>query len=567
MSLLVQGAYAALFLGAGLLALVGIYRTRRVGNPAVRRSLLGLLVVAKLWVLAELVRVLAPPGPLGAAAYVAGLVLGLAAVGAWLYFASAYTGRSWHRDRRLRVGAVVAFLLVAAVKVTNPVHGAYFVTAARVEPFPHLAVSPLAPHWVAVAGAYLLAIVGLAAVGRTLARATDDDGVTAILLLAVAVPGLFTLLGETTDLLLSFTYEPIGVVLFAVGALSVADGSLLSVDRIGRRRAFEELDQPVVITDDAGRVREYNPAAETLLSAVVGETNAGRLRSLLDDCDPESPVSVDIDGEERWFIAEVSPLRVGTVDAGRAYLLSDVTDVERSRRELARQNEQLAELNVAVQHELRNTLTTLFGYTQLARDDLASGASERVPDHLDVVASTAERMETTVEDLSTLTRLGQTIERRVTCRLGRAVERGRDRFAADADRPLEVVVGRDATLEAHQLRLERLFENVFRFAAHNDATTIRVDAGEDGFTVRDDGQPLSAADPDEAFDFGGVVPDAAAGTVLPTARLLASAHGWNVTVDENYEAGVSLVFTGADVDPVPEAGVGGGRISADGSGN
>jgi len=48
------------------------------------------------------------------------LVLGLAAVGAWLYFCSAYTGRTYHRNPTYRRLAIAVYIALVAVKVTNP---------------------------------------------------------------------------------------------------------------------------------------------------------------------------------------------------------------------------------------------------------------------------------------------------------------------------------------------------------------------------------------------------------------------------------------------------------------
>ena len=81
-------------------------------------------------------------------------VSAFAAVGAWLYFCSAYTGRSLHRESSYRRLAVGVFLVVVAVELTNPLHGLYFSVEPVATPFPHLAVDHHLLHWLAMGLAY-----------------------------------------------------------------------------------------------------------------------------------------------------------------------------------------------------------------------------------------------------------------------------------------------------------------------------------------------------------------------------------------------------------------------------
>jgi hypothetical protein len=549
MSLTLRVAYASLFFATGLLALWAILRVRSVQNREVRQGLLALLGLSKLWVLTEVVRVGAGDGPLGQAAYVTGLVVGLAAVGAWLYFASAYAGRSFHRDRTVRAVAVVAYLLTVSVKLTNPLHGRYFEARTVAEPFEHLAITLFGPHWVVMTVSYLLAGYGVYLVARALSQSTDEVSLVVLLVLTAGLPGLLTLFGEFTTVLLPFNYEPVGAVAFAVGIQTVADGGLLSVDRVGRLQAFEELDQPVLITDETGEIREYNDAAVSLFPGVIrGEPDSDRLAELVERATDGDPVRIRRGDREQWYLVEISPLSVGAVTVGKAYVLTDVTDVEHHRQELERQNAQLAELNVAVRHELRNALATLYGYADLAEADLAAGDADRLGEDLRRFDEALDRMETTVEDLGTLTELGQTIDETSVCDLREVVERARERLPPDRAERVTVTVEGDTapTVEANRSRLEKLFENLFRFAVGNGATHVQVTGTDGGFAVAGDGTPVAVEDPDRAFEFGGVVPDAEAGTLLPTARLLAAADGWRPRIDDGYDAGVRIVFEGME---------------------
>jgi hypothetical protein len=89
-SLAIQAAYAGLLLWARAVALWGALRVRRVRYLEVRRGLFTLLVLAILRVMTEFGRVLVGPSALA----VVGYVIGLAAVGAWLYCAAAVSTAS-----------------------------------------------------------------------------------------------------------------------------------------------------------------------------------------------------------------------------------------------------------------------------------------------------------------------------------------------------------------------------------------------------------------------------------------------------------------------------------------
>jgi uncharacterized protein YqgC (DUF456 family) len=93
-SLAIQAAYAGLLLWARAVALWGALRVRRVRYLEVRRGLFTLLVLAILRVMTEFGRVLVGPSALAVVGYVIGLVVGLAAVGAWLYCAAAVSTAS-----------------------------------------------------------------------------------------------------------------------------------------------------------------------------------------------------------------------------------------------------------------------------------------------------------------------------------------------------------------------------------------------------------------------------------------------------------------------------------------
>lgn len=156
----VRAAYVTAFGLAALASWASVPRARQITDRDTRQGLTWLLLTSGGWAAAHVAFLLVPGTQLKVALYQAGLVVGIAAVGPWLYFCSAYTGRSLHRSRLIRRVAVGVFLVLVAVKLTNPWHGLYFQASPVATPFPHLAVENQLLHWLAMGLAYSLAAVG-----------------------------------------------------------------------------------------------------------------------------------------------------------------------------------------------------------------------------------------------------------------------------------------------------------------------------------------------------------------------------------------------------------------------
>ena len=130
-------------------------------------------------------------------------------------------------------------------------------------------------------------------------------------------------------------------------------------------RALEHVSDAVVLVDDGGRVRSWNPAA----ARHFGVNSEFALGRRAEEVVPEYPrlaepnerfVRADIDGDWRWFSATSS-----SFDHGHVLTVRDVTaarELERARTEFV----------ATASHELRTPLTSIYGAAQtlLGRGDL-----------------------------------------------------------------------------------------------------------------------------------------------------------------------------------------------------
>jgi signal transduction histidine kinase len=538
-----RALYVSLFGVTAVICFLSIMRARtRLSDPDTRRGLVALLATNGLWAACIVGRLVAPADGLKLAFYHLGLVTGLTTVGAWLYFCSAYAGESYHRERRYRWLALAVYLAIVGVKVTNPLHGLYFATSVSQVPFPHLAIELGLLHWSVTGLAYVLSGVGFY---MLFTQFSHSRYATTRLGLIVALAGLpvgFNLLSYATEALLPINYESVGVALFALGVLYVAEGSFLAVRRFGREQLFDELDAAIVVLDADDIVRDVNDAACRLFPPLA-DGHGDPLDVVVPELGSHLPVDdarlldTETAGETGHYVLSKSELTAGQTTIGQALILTDVTDVERQRRQIQRQQAQFDDFAEAITHELRNTLSIVRGSLEAAEMRVDGDTDRSGEEHIETALETTDRMTSIVGDLSTLARFARAVDETEPIAVG---EVAREAWDARHGEDGRLTVDRDATVAADQTRLELLFERLFEFAVANKATDVVVDATEAAIVVTDDGTPLAEDQVSKAFAYGEAVPSASSGMALPVVRTIAESHGWHVTVNTSYTDGVRL---------------------------
>lgn len=115
---------------------------------------------------------------------------------------------------------------------------------------------------------------------------------------------------------------------------------------------------------------------------------------------------------------------------------------------------------------------------------------------------------------------------------------------------MSLTIDGDATVQADPDRLAELFEAVFEFASVNGAERVTVEYDGDTLGIAGDGDPIPADRRGDAMDYNAAVPSAEARMLLPNAQTLATVHGWQTSLDPEYDAGVRLRITGIDGETV-----------------
>jgi signal transduction histidine kinase len=534
--------YAIVFGVAALACFVTIGRARRIDDQDTRRGLVALLGTSGGWATAHFGFLLVPSPELKSVFYLAGLVIGFSTVGPWLYFCSAYTGRSLHRNVTIRRTAVVVFLVVVLVKFTNPLHHLYFRTTFVTSPFPHLAVQNGLFHWLVMGLSYVLASIGYFLLFELFMQVSYDTKPLAVLIGITGLPVILDIAGFASPILIDITYEPLGVAAFAVGIFFVYRHRFQAVQLAGGR------DEPVVVLSDEQHIRDYNASASELFSESLSRDAVGQpletvLPSVADALDTHTDVlEFEQHDTRRYYRLTNIPFGTGQTPFGGLLTLTDITHREQYRQELERQNERLEQFANMISHDLRNPLNVASGRLAVARKESDS-------DHLEAVANALTRMEELIEDVLTLARQGQPTDEVETIEVSSLANQCWQMVeTADAD----LVIEDDLTVLGDPDRLQQLFENLFRNVIEHGGSDVKIRIGtvrgDTGFYVADDGPGIVQEDRERVFESGYSTAEDGTGFGLAIVKEIVDAHGWGIKITDSADKGARFEITDVDTE-------------------
>ncbi|ELZ23577.1 putative signal-transducing histidine kinase [Halosimplex carlsbadense 2-9-1] len=470
----------AAIVGSGVAAFVWVFRDTPGAKP-----LSAFVAGASLFALAQGMA-LASPGLAGKLRWSSvAATVSVVLPAAWLLTVLAYTDSDRSVDRRTLALLLVEPLLFAALVWTNDAHNLVWAdrwieTSAASA---YLTEEFGLGMWAHVGYSYLLIAVGGLELVRLNFRTTDffrSQGTALLAAMFVAASlwasSLFGLVPPRYDLG-GFGFVFGGLVMTA----ALFRGRLLSITpatrQLGREAVVDEMDDRIVILDDADRVVDVNPAAARLLEvdpqAVVGtpiEAVAPGLASAI-DAGSTGQADLELDGPDgrRYYDVRVSPLyrSYGGV-AGRVVSFRDVTD--------RRQHEQrLDVLNRVLRHNLRNELNVVAGNAELLRQDVEE--TDDVRRRLDRIEETVDGVVARSEKIGHVSRMvDEECDRAFAATervdsLADGVEAAHDDVTVTVDLPERLTVVGGPCLER---AFEELFENAAEHAGEDPAVEVRA---------------------------------------------------------------------------------------------
>jgi len=340
----IRGVYVLVFGLAAVVCLAGTVGVRSLSHPDIRRGLGGLLGLSGLWSVFTAAQLATPSVLPQRLFHLGGLIAGISTIVAWVVFAAAYTGRSYHRQRAFQIGSVALLAVIIGVKLTNPLHGLYYTTAAATTPFSHLQFRYGAIHWFITGIVYTVAFVGFLWLFESFERSNSRPTALYVLVAVTGLPLVPYFLAPSFDALLGINYEPLGVAVFAIGVLWYARTEFANHSAPELSTLADSVAVGGLVLDRSGTVIAYNNEAATILGdKTVPRRPLSAIDAGLASLSPGETGhrTYTVDGRERTY--EVTRSSIDDVALAEEILtLKDVTRVTRIER-LVRLNRDLTD--------------------------------------------------------------------------------------------------------------------------------------------------------------------------------------------------------------------------------
>ncbi|HEX3183705.1 MAG TPA: ATP-binding protein [Pyrinomonadaceae bacterium] len=333
--------------------------------------------------------------------------------------------------------------------------------------------------------------------------------------------------------------------------------------------AIDSLYDPVIVTDEEGRVTKLNPAAEEIFGPETDNSGkhvadiasdqriAGAVAEALESRRPvavelmSSVVPLGVDGCERAFRLRTTPMRNdGKHLLGAVTLLEDVTHL----REIDRLK---SEFIATASHELRTPLTSVQMGVHLLLEGATGELNEKQVEVLSACRDECDRLDKLMLDLLDLSRI-EAGENKPTLEPARTtdvilaatrelrpqVESKGLAFTVDAPVALPSVMVDRTQVERV---LANLVGNAIRYTSEGG---IKINASLRGsfvaVSVSDTGSGISQEYLPHIFDKFVQVPGAptgGAGLGLAISRLIVEAHGGQISAQSEPHKGSTFTFT------------------------
>lgn len=249
--------------------------------------------------------------------------------------------------------------------------------------------------------------------------------------------------------------------------------------------------------------------------------------------------------------------------SARSQAEKDQGQVSQLRQEAAKQKAladnlggELETLSYAISHDLRAPLRHLIGFSNALLEDYGEGLEPTAHSYLDCIVRAGRRMESLVEALLGLSRIGRQDMTILNLDLSQMAKS----YAAcvreaDPGRKVDFKIAEPLPARGDgvllRTALEHLLENAWKFSSKKESATIEVGSKEEGgervYYVRDDGAGFDMRFADRLFgpfqrmhrddEFPGV------GIGLATVQRIINRHGGRIWAEAEVNSGATFYFT------------------------
>lgn len=243
----------------------------------------------------------------------------------------------------------------------------------------------------------------------------------------------------------------------------------------------------------------------------------------------------------------------------QAALQKKEKELEKLLLELSRKNEELEAFVYTVSHDLKNPLVTIDGFIGALREDFGQILSKESESYLTYINDAARKMEMLINDLLTLSRIGQSTEEPSEFLLADVVQEALTGLQAQIrERGIQVDIQKDLpVIYGERNRMVQVMENLLTNAIKymgedNPSPRIRVGVqrkeGQDQFYVRDNGIGIDPRYWEKVFQIFQRLPGAKAygegtGVGLTIVKQIIERLGGRIWVESEQGKGSTFFFT------------------------
>lgn len=325
-------------------------------------------------------------------------------------------------------------------------------------------------------------------------------------------------------------------------SLAVERGLALAKQQAVNERIIEDMSDGVVVLDGAGRVRQSNPQARTLLDTPLPQH--GAFAELAPELAAGVADSLAQGGQPVWakcgrlLRCRALGAGVGAEEGGDTLVyLEDFEEIQRQTQQV--KLAALGRLTASMAHEIRNPLSAVTHAADLLKEERRGEIQARL---IRIIHDNARRIEGLVKDVLDLGRRDTVMPEAIPLQpyladvveeLALQDEAGREVFAVDIPAGLTLAIDRT---HLHQI-LGNLLTNARRYCSGR-AGAVRVsgEALSDGRTtlhIEDDGPGIAAEHVQSVFEPFFTTHSKGIGLGLYIARELAEANGAGLELREN----------------------------------
>ncbi len=238
--------------------------------------------------------------------------------------------------------------------------------------------------------------------------------------LAPLVPNILMTFGLSRYPLTIFGFAITGLIL----GWAIFRYQLLNLAPVARDRVVNSMSDAMLVLDAQRQIVDINPAMASLLEMpekhIIGQSADVVLKSsqdLMKHFSGEAPVQDEIlwdrGGEARVYDLRLTSLtdKGGSV-TGRLVILRDITKRKQSEEALRRYTEELessnAELDAfahTVAHDLKNPLSTIYGFASYLESRTEDISPEKLHENLEYISQTSLKMTNIIDELLLLARV------------------------------------------------------------------------------------------------------------------------------------------------------------------